>query len=174
MKVHYGIGRRVDQLEAEMQVEEQDTADAEARAAWERELALWQALVDTMAYEHAEIVVKEIIAVWSGEKPWYGPLGVRPCRLTYQASQMVSSAFHGVLTGPLAMPPEIAQVYFDDENALPLHQCEDCGLGIPTARPGRYFETCPLCGGRTGWRFYDKKHDPKLRHLYRGDLHATA
>ncbi len=61
---------------------------------------------------------------------------------------------------PEEVPAELLQVYFDDPEAVPLHECESCGIAIPV-RPNRlhglddepeqvYFESCPTCGGRTG------------------------
>ena len=65
---------------------------------------------------------------------------------------------------PSRIPEEIVDVYLADPEAIPLHDCEGCGLATPV-RPNRlrgqdaepevvYFPTCPLCGGRTGWYFY--------------------
>jgi hypothetical protein len=53
-----------------------------------------------------------------------------------------------------AMPPEVAEVYMANPDALPLHDCEDCGYKLPHG----YFESCPLCGGRIGWYGYWSKH----------------
>lgn len=61
---------------------------------------------------------------------------------------------------PEAVPTELLQVYLDDPEAVPLHECETCGIAIPV-RPNRlhaaddepeqtYFQCCPACGGRTG------------------------
>ena len=69
---------------------------------------------------------------------------------------------------PTPLPSELVQVYLDDPDALPLHDCEDCGLRIPV-RPGRqcgndsqaahrYFDHCPACGGRVGWYAFWEKH----------------
>lgn len=65
---------------------------------------------------------------------------------------------------PEHVPAKLIEVYLSDSEALPLHDCEDCGLAIPV-RPSRlhgleaepeqlYFEVCPSCGGRTGWYRY--------------------
>lgn len=65
---------------------------------------------------------------------------------------------------PGHVPPELIDVYLTDAEAVPLHDCEDCGLAVPV-RPSRvagmeeepelvYFPFCPLCGGRTGWYFH--------------------
>jgi hypothetical protein len=61
---------------------------------------------------------------------------------------------------PLALPPEVAQIYVDDPDAYARDDCEDCGYLAPLrARVTRvqnlivihrYFPSCPLCGGRTG------------------------
>jgi len=58
------------------------------------------------------------------------------------------------------LPDGLIEIYLQDDDAEPLHDCEDCGLPVPV-HVGRhvgnepvveriYFPTCPLCGGRTG------------------------
>jgi hypothetical protein len=58
------------------------------------------------------------------------------------------------------IPDELIEIYLQDDEAEPLHDCASCGLPVPV-RVGRrvglepvvervYFPTCPLCGGRTG------------------------
>lgn len=65
---------------------------------------------------------------------------------------------------PESLPAELVQVYLDDPEAIPLHDCEKCGIAIPV-RPDRlngseaepeqvYFTQCPVCAGRTGWFLY--------------------
>lgn len=64
---------------------------------------------------------------------------------------------------PTSIPSALAQVYLDDPEALPLHDCADCGLAVPV-RPNRYgldgepdhlyFQACPSCGGVTGRHAY--------------------
>lgn len=65
---------------------------------------------------------------------------------------------------PEEIPAELVQVYLDDPEAAPLHDCESCGVAIPV-RPNRidgleaepeqtYFPSCPVCGGRTGLYMY--------------------
>jgi hypothetical protein len=56
-------------------------------------------------------------------------------------------------------PAALVQVYLDDDEAMPLHDCAVCGVAIPV-RPDWYsfdgepqqvyFPECPCCGGRTG------------------------
>jgi len=71
----------------------------------------------------------------------------------------------GVL--PDGLPRDLVQVYLDDPEARPLHECEACGLLIPI-RPARrrgsivvpsslHFSNCPACGGRTGWYVFRAK-----------------
>jgi hypothetical protein len=70
---------------------------------------------------------------------------------------------------PAAIPLELINIYLTDPEAVPLFDCESCGLAIPV-RPGRrygyeeeaehvYFRTCPNCGGRTGWYVYESRSD---------------
>lgn len=66
-------------------------------------------------------------------------------------------------TLPPSLPPELVQVYLDDPEAVPLHDCACCGLPVPV-RPGWgsyegeparvYFPNCPACGGPTGLYAY--------------------
>jgi hypothetical protein len=53
---------------------------------------------------------------------------------------------------PDELPAELMQAWLDDPQALPCHECGDCGLLVPTDRQRKveYFPTCPMCGGRTG------------------------
>jgi len=71
----------------------------------------------------------------------------------------------GVL--PQCLPCELVQVYLDDAEARPLHECEACGLLIPI-QPARrrggsviplssYFSNCPACDGGTGWYVFRSK-----------------
>jgi hypothetical protein len=84
-------------------------------------------------------------------QPRYGGAGLRAWvrALLWKATSL-----------PGSLPPELIQVYLSDPEAMPLHDCEDCGLVVPV-RPGKgcdgdgepervYFPTCPCCGGRTG------------------------
>lgn len=61
---------------------------------------------------------------------------------------------------PVSIPDELVQVYLDDHEALPLHDCSGCGLAVPVRlapdadfeeAPAReYFPLCPNCGSLTG------------------------
>jgi hypothetical protein len=65
---------------------------------------------------------------------------------------------------PERLPAELIDVYLADPDALPLHDCAECGLAIPVHAGTRdsedaepefsYFPTCPCCGGITGWCAY--------------------
>ncbi len=64
---------------------------------------------------------------------------------------------------PEALPAELVQVYLEDPDAVPAHDCAICGVAIPVQpgwqgyddEPRRvYFPTCPCCGGRTGLYAY--------------------
>jgi hypothetical protein len=61
---------------------------------------------------------------------------------------------------PERIPAAVVDVYVHDPEAVPLHDCEQCGMAVPV-RPNRvhgmesepeqeYFPVCPICGGRTG------------------------
>lgn len=65
---------------------------------------------------------------------------------------------------PDFIPAEVIQAYLLDPEAVPLYDCEACGIAVPvrpSQRYGReaepelvYFEQCPWCGGKTGWYLY--------------------
>ena len=65
---------------------------------------------------------------------------------------------------PGDLPEELVEVYLDDSEAEPLHDCERCGLTVPVRAHRRcgheatvehvYFPECPHCGGRTGRHAY--------------------
>jgi len=59
----------------------------------------------------------------------------------------------------LAMPPEVAEVYLAHPEALPLHDCEDCGYKLPHG----FFEKCPLCSGRVGFSAFFLKRQQSRR-----------
>lgn len=78
--------------------------------------------------------------------------------------EWVATIARGATVLPEHIPVELMNVYLCDPEAVPLHDCEDCGLAIPI-RPHRilgleaepeqtYFPNCPLCGARTGPYFY--------------------
>ncbi len=65
---------------------------------------------------------------------------------------------------PESVPEAIIEVYLCDQEAVPLYDCEECGIAIPV-RASRtaavedepehlYFPNCPVCGGRTGLYSY--------------------
>ncbi len=69
---------------------------------------------------------------------------------------------------PVRVPRAVVDVYLQDPEAMPLHDCEDCGLLVPvrserqygmSVEPARfYFNVCPVCSGRVGWYAYWTKH----------------
>lgn len=70
---------------------------------------------------------------------------------------------------PELIPREVLLVYLVDHEALPLHDCANCGLSVPV-RPNRlygsegdpeeeYFLVCPACGGQTGLYSYWSNRD---------------
>jgi hypothetical protein len=64
---------------------------------------------------------------------------------------------------PDSIPEQLVQVYLEDSEAIPLHDCASCGVAIPV-RPAWdgyeeepdqvYFSRCPCCGGPTGLYAY--------------------
>ena len=74
---------------------------------------------------------------------------------------------------PKVIPNEVLNVYLTDPEALPLHDCADCGLSVPV-RPNRlygsegeaeecYFSECPACGGHTGlYCFWSNRNEKDI------------
>ena len=69
---------------------------------------------------------------------------------------------------PEKIPSKIVEVYLHYSEAVPLYDCETCGLAVPII-PNRiygfddepekvFFPTCPICGGRTGLYSYWSMH----------------
>ena len=57
---------------------------------------------------------------------------------------------------PVAMPPNVAEIYFNDPQAYPANRCDGCGYLLPTRSTLRsdgtyrhiatYDGVCPVCG----------------------------
>jgi hypothetical protein len=131
----------------------------------DRREAAWEIMQQTMSEEHARLVVEAYAAgAQYVQSPEYNTPGGRLLRRCLDAMSRLDHR-HWPDTDIsdeviLAMPPEVAEVYLNYD-ALPLHDCEDCGLWVPVTpgeyrgRPAvRHFEDCPLCGGRTGYAAY--------------------
>jgi hypothetical protein len=132
----------------------------------DRREAAWEIMRETMTEQHARLVVEAYAAgAQYVQSPEYNtPAGrlLRRCldamsRLEYRHRPHTEIADEVVL----AMPPGVAEIYLA-EDALPLHDCEDCGFCVPVS-PGRdgrsarrHFDTCPLCGGRVAWYAYNR------------------
>lgn len=61
---------------------------------------------------------------------------------------------------PDSLPWKLVQVYLDEPEALPLHECSGCGVAIPVRaispvvdeEPAEtFFPACPCCGSTTGY-----------------------
>lgn len=64
---------------------------------------------------------------------------------------------------PLALPPAVAAVYVKEAGTyFTSNECEDCGYEVPAvweygqgfSRWHKFFENCPLCGGKTGYQVW--------------------
>jgi hypothetical protein len=126
--------------------------------------AAWAVMQQTMSPEHARLVVDAYAAGAQdiGSPEYHTPAGrlMRRCldamsRLNYRHWPDTEIAAEVVL----AMPPAVAEIYLKHD-AMALHDCADCGFEVPITPGGngvsavRHFETCPLCGGRTGYAAY--------------------
>lgn len=105
-------------------------------------------LVSVPAEMHAcvERALRDLHGGGAGLRAWVSSIAWRGARL------------------PENVPAELVKVYLADPEAVPLHECETCGISIPV-RPNRfrgmedepeetYFSTCPVCSGRTGLYLY--------------------
>lgn len=81
---------------------------------------------------------------------------------------------------PKTLPSDLIDIYLYDDEAEPLHDCENCGLPLPVrasyragheANPERiYYSSCPHCGGRTGRFAYWSRGEQMMQ----GDSWVTA
>jgi hypothetical protein len=124
--------------------------------------AAWTIMSQTMSEEHARMVVDAYGAGLQDVRhpDWGSPAG----SLLRRCLDALNRRPYGPYTQiepevALAMPPVMADVYLAHRDALPLHQCEECGYRVPH----KYFTECPLCGGRVGWNAYWHQHkdDPR-------------
>jgi hypothetical protein len=149
-----------------------DRAAAAARVNFDRR---WKAANDTLfralTPEH-----RRIIADWfAGSPPLDGP----PCPFQHRPSPhfcdrcidsvnppalikaMWRMVVAHVMTGaPVALPPEVAQIYVDDPDAVPARPCDRCGYLLPMRAKLRadrtyrflasYDGPCPVCETDTG------------------------
>lgn len=100
------------------------------------------------------------------QQPHYGSEGLR--------SWIDAIANQGAVL-PEHIPAAVIDVYLEDAEAMPLYECEECGLAVPV-RPNRllgpdaepekiFFPECPICGGRTGYYLYrTREFASQLRH----------
>jgi hypothetical protein len=100
------------------------------------------------------------------QQPHYGSSGLR--------NWIDAIASQGAVL-PERIPAAVIDVYLEDAEAMPLYECEECGLAVPV-RPNRllgpdaepekvFFPECPACGGRTGYYLYRTRDSvSQLRH----------
>jgi len=154
--------KRLPRLEALEKVAAANRVRTETRARHQAEdddrmQKAWAVMESTMSPEHVALIAE-------AREQWVGPaLELR----TTPAGRLLSRCFDAISyaqsrhwphnTIPpevaLAMPPVVAEVYLQHDDSLPLHDCEACGYRVPH----RYFDRCPLCGGKTGWYAYSKR-----------------
>ena len=124
----------------------------------------WERLLAGMAVPHREAVLEWLTARRSG-----AATSAVADRLGPRAWWIVRDHFQKGT--PLALPAEVADAYLGPPEPAGLHDCEDCGYGVPVGMgqgvlvdgrvkiiPGPCrFECCPLCGGRIGPNAYYQK-----------------
>ena len=118
-----------------------------------RRQAAWEYMYPTMSEEHAAMVVDAYARglAYSDHEEHNTPAG----RLLKRCLNAMYPATHWPYNEippevQFAMPPAVAEVYLANDDALPLHNCEDCGYRLPHG----CFDACPPCGGRIGWYAY--------------------
>jgi len=124
-------------------------------------VACFNRLMESMDPRHARIVRQEVLDGRQAidEGPRYSKLTINALRYVYR---------HLSDGTPLALPFSVAAVYLDDPDVVAIHDCEDCGYQVPVCcpeplatppKPGcRYFERCPLCGGRVGYAVFHRRN----------------
>ena len=150
------LGARLKRLEASM------PPATEPIPEWERQA--WEQLMSTMSERHAAIIEDEADALYAwATTPEGSP---RPQTPLYDQALRRVLDHDPLLTGPkgpLALPPEVADLYLNEPEARNTTQrCRDCSYAVPAIweYPGRhpvasaawriFFPRCPLCGGPIG------------------------
>ena len=148
------LARRLGVLEAAVR------RDAEQR---------WQVAViairETMDREHARLVATWLREHLDGKH--HGPCVDRPnhvcprCIDRLDPPALARAVWfilveHLVNGAPVAMPPNVAEVYLNDPQAYPADRCDGCGYLLPTRSTfradgsyrhiARYLGACPVCG----------------------------
>ena len=129
----------------------------------------WNAAVDrmreTMDPEHARLVADWLRQHVNGKR--HGPHVDAPDHVCPRCIDRLSPPAlaravwfmlldHMTSGEPVAMPPNVAEVYLSDPQAYPANPCEGCGYLLPAQarlRPdgsyrhvGLYLGACPVCG----------------------------
>jgi hypothetical protein len=110
----------------------------------------WQEVVDRFL-DAVEPEQREIVSLALAD-PYGSGWGLR---------LWVSSIVWGSAIMPAKIPATVIEVYLEDSEVIPLHDCCSCGLAVPV-RPNKcngltddpekiYFPLCPCCGAPTGW-----------------------
>ena len=147
------LKRRLAQIVAQIDAQAAPAEDAAADGRW---VGLCAELTATMDPSH----VARVNAVWAARAAGEPVCDEGAARLAQVAESLLSSAYHGIGDGALALPPAVAQVYLD-VGGNPFDRCVACRLSLPSAAehwrggPGggqhvpawHPFKACPDCGG---------------------------
>jgi len=120
------------------------------------DLPTWQALFPTMDPEHVAIVL-DVFASGNWPRERTGR-----CNLARIVYHILAQEWGG----PLALPRVVADLYLNDPDTLPIHNCAACRYRIPTyagsgcEKREVYFAECPLCGGRIRWELIRMSDSP--------------
>ena len=148
------LARRVDRLE-----------DVARRALGGRWHVAVERMRETMDPEHARLVATWLREHVNGKQ--YGPHIDSPTHVCQRCIDRLDPPAlaravwfmlldHLATGSPVAMPPNVAEVYLNDPEAYPADRCEGCDYLLPTRskirpdgsyrRIARYLGTCPVCG----------------------------
>ncbi len=57
---------------------------------------------------------------------------------------------------PVELPSQLIEIYLNNSMAMPLNECQECGMTLPVSQQGyeeetdvAYFSSCPVCGAGT-------------------------
>ncbi|HEY7313299.1 MAG TPA: hypothetical protein VH643_28375 [Gemmataceae bacterium] len=123
--------------------EEQEKADAWWHSVFEALKRIGESLPEELQEVFVQRIEQRVNEAEAGDEDWNRDGLIRWASKTIDGDEAPL---------PEALPAALAKTYLDDPEALPCHECGECGLIVPTDRQRRveYFPTCPVCGGRTG------------------------
>ena len=102
-----------------------------------------QQILDSMSCEHMDLLIADY------QEALLGNSHSEAVVLKQMVETMTLGKVSGEYTGPLSVPPKVAQAFLDDSSVALVGECSKCGYLIPGHRgkpPVPCFEACPMCG----------------------------